>query len=118
MAREIGILNTRKVETLDTPGRHADGGNLMTKAVMEFLENWIPQNVTATSKYGGAIMALTLADKCREAAEGLGIDLDSQVFELEELIYARMKTPNTAELLDVWATMRTKVRPLHPSFNP
>ncbi len=28
MAREIGILNARKVETLTETGRHADGGNL------------------------------------------------------------------------------------------
>jgi hypothetical protein len=28
MAREIGILNARKVETLKKSGRHADGGNL------------------------------------------------------------------------------------------
>jgi integrase len=28
MAREVGLLNARKVETLAKPGRHADGGNL------------------------------------------------------------------------------------------
>jgi integrase len=28
MAREVGLLNARKVETLSKPGRHADGGNL------------------------------------------------------------------------------------------
>ena len=28
MAREVGLLNARKVETLTEPGRHADGGNL------------------------------------------------------------------------------------------
>ena len=28
MAREVGLLNARKVETLSKTGRHADGGNL------------------------------------------------------------------------------------------
>jgi hypothetical protein len=28
LAREVGLLNARKVETLAKPGRHADGGNL------------------------------------------------------------------------------------------
>jgi len=28
MARKVGLLNARKVETLTEPGRHADGGNL------------------------------------------------------------------------------------------
>ena len=28
MAREVGLLNARKVETIAEPGRHADGGNL------------------------------------------------------------------------------------------
>lgn len=28
MARKVGLLNARKVETLSEPGRHADGGNL------------------------------------------------------------------------------------------
>jgi integrase len=28
MARKVGLLNARKVETLSNPGRHADGGNL------------------------------------------------------------------------------------------
>ena len=89
----------------------------MTKAAMEFLENWFQENVNADYKYGGGIVALMLADKCREDAASLGIDLDSPVPELEKLIYTRMRTPKTAELLDVWATMRTKVRPLHPSFD-
>lgn len=41
MAREIGILNARKVETLTTTGRHADGGNLYLSISENGGKRWV-----------------------------------------------------------------------------
>jgi hypothetical protein len=41
MAREIGILNARKVETLKSPGRHADGGNLYLSISENGGKRWV-----------------------------------------------------------------------------
>ncbi len=41
MAREIGILNARKVEALKKPGRHADGGNLYLSISENGGKRWV-----------------------------------------------------------------------------
>jgi hypothetical protein len=40
MARAINRLNARKVETLKTPGRHADGGNLYLSVAPSGAKSW------------------------------------------------------------------------------
>ena len=41
MAREVGLLNARKVETLSKPGRHADGGNLYLSISTNGGKRWV-----------------------------------------------------------------------------
>lgn len=41
MAREVGLLNARKVETLTKPGRHADGGNLYLSISENGGKRWV-----------------------------------------------------------------------------
>ena len=41
MAREVGLLNARKVETLIEPGRHADGGNLYLSISENGGKRWV-----------------------------------------------------------------------------
>lgn len=41
MAREVGLLNARKVETLSKPGRHADGGNLYLSISENGGKRWV-----------------------------------------------------------------------------
>ena len=41
MAREVGLLNARKVETLSKPGRHADGGNLYLSISKNGGKRWV-----------------------------------------------------------------------------
>ncbi len=41
MAREIGKLNSRKVETLKLPGRHSDGGNLYLSISSNGGKRWV-----------------------------------------------------------------------------
>ena len=41
MAREVGKLSTRKVETLKAPGRHSDGGNLYLSISENGGKRWV-----------------------------------------------------------------------------
>jgi integrase len=41
MAREVRLLNARKVETLSKPGRHADGGNLYLSISTNGGKRWV-----------------------------------------------------------------------------
>jgi integrase len=41
MAREVDLLNARKVETLSKPGRHADGGNLYLSISENGGKRWV-----------------------------------------------------------------------------
>jgi hypothetical protein len=61
---------------------------------IKFVEKWIDANVTSTSKGGGSIVALDLADKCREAAAAESIALDGielRYGSLEKIIYEAME---------------------------
>ena len=41
MARAVGLLNARKVETLNKTGRHADGGNLYLSISPNGGKRWV-----------------------------------------------------------------------------
>jgi hypothetical protein len=84
---------------------------------IDFLENWIQQNVTEADKGGDAI-GVVLADKCREDAAAQGItvdDMEPEFGTVKKIIYETMHNDMDAELefWKAWAAMRDKPERLH-----
>jgi hypothetical protein len=83
--------------------------HLMNRDGIAFLHRWLQQNLTDADRGGNSIRAMVLADKCRHAAaaEGLSIDDEPKWGSIESMIYSRMQSPKSAEIIfpKVWATM-------------
>lgn len=81
----------------------------MSREIAEFLHRWMQGNITETDRGGNSIRALVLADRYRDAAvdEGLSIDDEPEFGSVESIIYTRMQSPKSAEIVffKVWASM-------------
>jgi hypothetical protein len=65
----------------------------MSARGIEFLENWIQENVTAADRRGDSMRAMVLADRCRADAAAHGFAIDNVELEcgsVERFIYEAM----------------------------
>lgn len=80
---------------------------------IDFLENWVQQNVTEADKKGSRERAKELAEKCIAEAAAIGITIDDMEPEwgsVETIIYETMQNDMDAEL-EFWkavAAMRDR----------
>lgn len=85
---------------------------------VDFLENWIQQNVTETDRKGSRERAKELADKCIEEAATNDITIDDMEPEwgsVETIIHEAMQDvlADELEFWKAWAVKRDKKRRLH-----
>jgi len=84
---------------------------------IDFLENWIQQNVTEADKQGGKDRAQELGRECIEGAAAHGTTIDDMEPEWGsvETIYETIQNDMDAELeyWKAWAAMRDKPERLH-----
>ena len=99
MAREVGLLNARKVETLSKPGRHADGGNLYI----------------SISPNGGRRWGVFLQVQGHSERKGLGSAAKGQVSLAEARKAASDARSLIAEALTPLAQRKLANRPKEPS---
>ena len=58
---------------------------------IDFLENWIHQNVTDADRHGDHNKTLALAERCEAAAQGITIgDMEPEWGRVETIIYEAM----------------------------
>lgn len=67
----------------------------MAKAGKEFIERWIDEHVGYAEHGANSIVALDLADKCREAAtaKGITIEIEPHFGTLDEIIFEALQRP-------------------------